>query len=300
VSAERGPAPLESRLVPADLLLFAFVPIIWGLNFIVIKDALPAFSSPQGFNALRWMLATAVLLALTVARRDPLRIAESDWGRLVFISVVGNVLQQVTFINGIRLTTAGHSALIMGLSPVMVAAGGAAFGLERVKGTVWAGVLLSVIGLAFLVRPGANAPPSAVAGDLLTLSSAACWAAYTLASRPLTLRYPPTTVAALSVTVAAVVLVVLGVPALGAQSWGTLRWTAWGSLVYSGCLTIAFGYAIWSLAIRRIGTARTAILTNLNPVVALVAAWILLGERLTGWQALGAVLVLGGIALTRR
>ena len=298
--ADRDPAPSERRPVSTDLLFFGFVPIVWGLNFIVIKDALPAFSSPQGFNALRWMLATAVLLLLTVVRREPLRIAESDWGRMLFISIVGNVLQQVTFINGIRLTTAGHSALIMGLSPVMVAAGGAAFGLEKVKGAVWAGVLLSVIGLVFLVRPGADAPPSAVAGDLLTLTSAACWAAYTLASRPLTLRYPPTTVAALSVTVAAAVLVALGVPALGAQSWGILRWTAWGSLLYSGCLTIAFGYAIWSLAIRRIGTARTAILTNLNPVVALVAAWILLGERLTGWQALGAILVLVGIALTRR
>lgn len=298
--AENGPAPSKSRLIAADLPFIAFVPVIWGLNFIVIKDALPAFSSPQGFNALRWMLATAVLLLLAAVRRDPLRIAESDWGRMVFISVVGNVLQQVTFINGIRLTTAGHSALIMGLSPVMVAAGGAAFGLEQVKSAVWAGVLLSVLGLVFLVRPGAATPSTAITGDLLTLASAACWAVYTLASRPLTLRYPPTTVAALSVTVAAAILVVLGVPALGAQSWAALRWTAWGSLLYSGCLTIAFGYAIWSLAIRRIGTARTAILANLNPVVALVAAWILLGERLTGWQALGAALVLVGIALTRR
>jgi drug/metabolite transporter (DMT)-like permease len=289
------------RLIPVDLLFVAFVPVVWGLNFIVIKDALPAFSSPQGFNALRWILATGVLLALVAVRRDPLRIAERDWGRLLLISVVGNVFQQLTFINGIRLTTAGHSALIMGLSPVMVAAGGAAFGLERVARATWAGILLSVLGLVFLIRPGAaEAPSTAFAGDLLTLASAACWAVYTLASRPLTLRYPPMTVTALSVTAAAAILVVLGVPALQAQSWSALRWTAWGSLLYSGTLTIAFGYAIWSLAIRRIGTARTSILANLNPVIALIAAWILLGERLNVWQALGAALVLAGIALTRR
>ncbi len=296
-SRNAGPT---GRLVAADLLFIAFVPAIWGLNFIVIKDALPAFSSPQGFNALRWILATGVLLTLVAVRRDPLRIAERDWGRLLLISIVGNVFQQLTFINGIRLTTAGHSALIMGLSPVMVAAGGAALGLETVGRGMWIGILLSVLGLAFLIRPGAaETPPTAFAGDLLTLASAACWAVYTLASRPLTLRYPPTTVTALSVAVATAVLVVLGVPALHAQSWSAVRWRAWGGLLYSGSLTIAFGYAIWTLAIRRIGTARTAILANLNPVVALIAAWFLLGERLNAWQALGAALVLAGVALAR-
>jgi drug/metabolite transporter (DMT)-like permease len=294
-------AQSKSRLISVDLLILAFVPVVWGLNFIVIKNALPAFSSPQGFNALRWILATGVLLTLVAVRRDSLWIADRDWGRLLLISVVGNVLQQLTFINGIRLTTAGHSALIMGLSPVMVAAAGPIFGLERVERRVWAGILLSVLGLVFLIRPGGlEAPSTALEGDLLTLASAACWAVYTLASRPLTLRYSPTTVTALSVALATALLVALGVPALRTQAWGAVGWGAWGALVYSGSLTLAFGYAIWVLAIRRIGTAQTAILGNLNPVVALIAAWILLGERLDGWQALGAILVLAGIALTRR
>ncbi|HEX4836428.1 MAG TPA: EamA family transporter [bacterium] len=294
-------AESNNRLTPADFLFFVFVPVVWGLNFIVIKDALPAFSSPQAFNALRWILAAGVLLTLVALQRDSLWIAPHHWGRLLLLALVGNVLQQLTFINGIRLTTAGHSALIMGLSPVMVAVAGAAFRLEHVERRTWAGILLSVVGLAFLVRPGAaDVPPTAFLGDLLTLASAACWALYTLVSRPLTLQYPPTTVTAVSVTLAAAVLVALGVPALSTQSWEAVGWRAWGSLLYSGALTIAFGYAIWSLAIRRIGTARTAILANVNPVVALIAAWTLLGERLDAWQALGAILVLAGIALTRR
>lgn len=289
------------RLTPADLLFFLFVPVVWGLNFIVIKDALAQFTSPQGFNALRWILATGVLLTLVAVRGDPLWIAPRDWGRLLLIAGVGNVLQQLTFINGIRLTTAGHSALIMGLSPVMVALGGATLGLERVGRRTWAGIVLSVLGVALLVRPRTvGLPDTAFTGDLLTLASAACWALYTLASRSLALRYPPAAVAAITVALATAVLVAIGVPALQAQTWSEVRWTGWGGLFYSGGLTIAFGYALWAMALRRIGTARTAILGNLTPVVAVVAAWILLGERLDVWQALGAILVLGGIALARR
>ncbi len=294
-------AASAGRPHPADLLLFVFVPVVWGLNFIIIKRVLPAFPSPQSFNAVRWILATGVLLALVAVRRDPLRVAPADWGRLLLVAGVGNVLQQVTFVNGIRLTTAGHSALIMGLSPVMVALAGAALGLERVTRRTWAGIALSVAGLVLLVRPGgASAPPTALLGDLLTLASAACWALYTLASRPLAVRYPPAATTALTVTMATAVLIVLGLPDLRARSWRAVPPAAWGGVLYSGALTIAFGYAIWSTAIRRIGTARTAILANLNPVVALVAAWILLGERLDPWQTLGAALVILGVGTARR
>jgi drug/metabolite transporter (DMT)-like permease len=292
----------ERRLTALeDAAIVAFVPVVWGLNFIVIKGALPAFASPAAFNAMRWVLASVVLLAITAARRESLRIAPDDRGRILALAGVGIVLQQLTFINGIRLTTAGHSALIMGLSPVMVALGAVALRMDRVPARAWAGILLSVVGLTLLVRPGAvNLPATAVGGDLLTLGSAACWAAYTLVSRPLAVRYPPAALTAVTISISTVVLVALGLPDLRVQSWQTLDWRAWGAVLYTSVLTIALGYAIWSLALRRIGTTRTAILTNINPVVAVAAAWWLLGERLTANQALGAVCVLAGVALARR
>ncbi len=294
-------ADSTSRLTPANLSIVVFVPVIWGLNFIFIKGALPWFATPQVFNAVRWILATSVLLILVASRRDPLWIAPRAWGRLALVAGVGNVLQQLTFINGIQLTTAGHAALIMGLSPVMVALAGGVIGLERVDRGTWTAIVLSVLGLALLVRPGvAGVPATAWLGDLLILASAACWAQYTLASRPLTIHYPPTAVTTVTVGMATAVLIGVALPDLHAQSWARVPLAAWGGLVYSGALSIAFNYAVWSTAIRRIGTARTAILANLNPVVAVVAAWILLGERLDAWQALGAALVVAGISLTRR
>ncbi len=291
----------RGRPNPADFMIVIFVPVVWGFNFIVIKDALPSFASPLAFNAVRWGLASAVLLVLVAVRRDSLRVAPRDWPRLLLVTVVGNVLQQVTFINGIRLTTAGHAALIMGLSPVLVALAGGVLGLERVTRQTWAGIVLSVVGLALLVRPsGGGMPPQAFAGDLLTLASAACWAVYTLASRRLALHYPVASTTALTVGLATIVLVLVALPGLHAEARPAVPWRAWGDLIYSGGLVIAFGYVIWSMAIRRIGPARTAVLANLNPVVAVVAAWLLLGERLAPGQVLGAALVIAGISLTRR
>lgn len=277
------------------------IPVVWGLNYIVIKDALPAFASPLAFTALRWILAAGVLTALAGARREPVWVRRDDWGRVLLLAAVGNVGQQLTFIYGIRLTTAGHSALLMGLVPVMVASAAVVSGAERVDRRTWAGIVLSIAGLALLVRPGAaGLPAGAVWGDLLTLASAGCWAVYTVRIRPLVLRYPSSTVTVAGVLPATAVLVALGWPDLAAQSWRAVPWGAWGGLVYSGALAIAFNYAVWSVAVTRIGTARTSLLANLSPVIALAAAWVFLGERLDAAQVLGAALVIVGIALARR
>ncbi|HKV44435.1 MAG TPA: DMT family transporter [bacterium] len=291
--------PPGSRPARGDLLLL-LVPVVWGLNFIIIKAALGQFSSPQSFNALRWILASGILGVAVAARRDSLRIAPRDWGRIIVVAILGNVLQQVTFINGIQLTTAGHSALMMGLSPLMVALVSAGRGIEEVGARTWTEIGLSLLGLVILVRPAAGQAASEMfVGDLLTLASAGCWAVYSLLTRRLTLVYSPTAITAVAMGVATIVLVAIGLPDLRAQSWASVRWTGWAGLVYSGGLTIAFGYLTWGLAIRRVGSTRTSILSNLTPVVALVAAWGLLGERLDLWQMLGAGMVVGGTALAR-
>jgi len=177
----------------------------------------------------------------------------------------------------------------------------ARLGLERVARVTWAGIGLSVAGAAAILHPGAGTlPAAALWGDLLVLASAGCWAYYTIACRPLTQRYPPSVVATLPVLPAAAVLVLAGIPALRLQQWSAVGPAAWAGIVYSGGLLIALGYVAWSVAIRRIGASRTAALINLNPVVALIAAWLLLGERLDAVQAVGAALVIGGVALTRR
>jgi drug/metabolite transporter (DMT)-like permease len=291
----------EPRAAAVNAVLYVYVPLVWGLNYIVIKAALPAFASPLAFNAVRWALAAAILLLLVAVRRDRLWVVPADRPRVLALALIGNALQQVTFVEGIRLTTAGQAALFMSLTPVMVAAASAVLGLERVTRVTWAGIVLSVAGLAAILHPGAAAlPPAAVWGDLLVLASAACWAYYTIACRPLTERYPPSVVATLPVLPAAVILVLAGIPSLRLQQWSAVGPAAWAGIAYSGGLLIALGYVAWSVAIRRIGASRTAVLINLNPVVALIAAWLLLGERLDPVQGVGAVLVIGGIALTRR
>jgi drug/metabolite transporter (DMT)-like permease len=56
---------------------------------------------------------------------------------------------------------------------------------------------------------------------------------------------------------------------------------------------------VWYTAVQRIGSSRTAIYSNLTPIIAMIVAAIWLGEQITRSQILGAVFILSGIAITR-
>jgi drug/metabolite transporter (DMT)-like permease len=94
-------------------------------------------------------------------------------------------------------------------------------------------------------------------------------------------------------------LVAVSVPALRAQEWGSISLGAWGGLVFSGALAVALAYILWYYGIRHLGSSRTAVYSNTVPVVALIVAWLTLGEVPTWVQVVGTVMILGGIGLAR-
>jgi drug/metabolite transporter (DMT)-like permease len=71
------------------------------------------------------------------------------------------------------------------------------------------------------------------------------------------------------------------------------------ALVYSAVLSICVAYVIWYVAVRELGTARTAVYSNLLPIIAMIAAAIWLHEPVGPGKIAGAALVLAGVGLTR-
>ena len=89
------------------------------------------------------------------------------------------------------------------------------------------------------------------------------------------------------------------VPAFLRQDWTAVRPISWLALLYSGAVAIALAYFIWYYSIRQIGNTRTAVYSNLIPVVALIIAWLTLGETPTLVQVVGAAAILAGTLLVR-
>lgn len=284
-----------------DLLLFSVV-LIWGTNLSVTKFAL-AEITPMAFVGLRIGLSSLTLLVLFRVIEGDLRFQRADWLRLGVIGLVGHTIFQLLFILGLNYTWAGHSSLMLGLTPVFVALIGLALRIERVSAHLWASIWLAFLGVALITFGAATQVQvggPTVLGDLLSLAASFCWASYTVLAQPLLSRYSPLKVTTATMLLGAGPLVILSIPALLAQDWRRVSVTGWLELLYSYGLAVVFAYIVWYLSVQRVGSARTALLSNLVPVVGLAAAWLLRDETLTPLQFVGAVIVIIGIHMARR
>jgi drug/metabolite transporter (DMT)-like permease len=297
--------------------------VIWGTNYSIVKSAFREID-PQAFNAARMVIASAAFLAVirsvrtaAVAPRlarvpavreifqTPTAMTRRDWLELVALGLVGHFLYQYFFIGGLALTTVANSSLLLAATPVVIGLLSAVLGMERVGPRHWAGAVLSMLGIYLVVGHRATLSGSApdgglgIKGDLMMVAAVLCWAAYTLGARRLVARHSPVAVTGLSMAIGTLVYVPVMWPHIETVNWALLSTRAWLSIVYSSIFALGVAYVIWYAAVRRIGSARTSVYSNVIPIVAMATAVIFLGEPLGTTKVLGAIAVLVGVALTR-
>jgi len=289
------------RFSTIDIMLIG-VNLIWGINFSVIKITLTDLS-PLSFEAVRFGLASLfILILLWVLERD-LSFRREDLGRLVLLGLIGNTIAQLLFINGIARTTAGNTSLIVATAPIFVALLNLVLGMERVERRVWYSVVISFVGILLIVQ-GAERTLTVTdqswIGDLLVLTGTVCWSTYTVLSKPLLQRYTPLKLLTLAMIVGTPPLVLVSIPSMKEQNWNSISLQGWLGLTYSFFFAAAIANVMYYTGISRIGSARTALYSNLTPVIAVAVAWLFLSERLALLQVLGGVLVLTSLYLARR
>lgn len=278
----------------------ALMVVVWGVNFAVVKGALATFD-PLAFNALRFVIASVFVLAVLGARGELGFPAREDVPRIVVLGLVGNVLYQMCFIVGLDLTRAGHASLMLALTPLLTALLSMWKGHESPGPRTWTGAAVTVLGIALVTGSSVTLAESrdVIVGDLILIGAAVVWAVYTVGARPLVQRYGSVRATAWTLWVGAVGLVVVGAPALARQEWAAVSGEAWGGLAFSAFFAIGLAYLIWYRGVERIGNTRTAIFSNLTPVVALAFSALWLGEKPGVLALLGAGLTLGGVMWVR-
>ena len=292
-------APGKPRVSP-DLAV-ALLVLIWGSNFAVVKAALSEFS-PLAFNALRFVIASALMLVFLRLAGMRVRIERRDVPVMIGLGILGNTAYQVLFILGIDWTLAGNAALMLAAVPIFVALMSVVLGHEKIHLMAWIGIFLSVAGIGFVVLGGdrdVSFGGETVRGDLTMLAAAVLWSAYTVGSSRFVRKYGTLPTTALTMWIGAAGLVLIAMPSLRAQAWSGISGWAWAGLLYSSVLGIAVAYLLWYYGVRHLGSSRTAAYSNVIPLVALIVAWILLGEQPDLTQIVGAALILGGIGITR-
>ena len=269
------------------------VAVLWGLSFLSMKVTLEVLP-PMTLAAARFIVACAVLPIAAFLAKEDLRIALRDVPVLVLGGVLGVTLYFYFENNGLLLLSASEASLIIGTIPVVSVLSERMFLGTRLPSRVYTGSLLSFGGVSLIVlRP--SSVPSSPLGYLYMIGAVAVWVAYTFATRKVSLRY-----GRLNVTFWQSFFGLIGClpfALLESSAWKTPNTWAVLNVLYLGLICSAAGYWLYMATLDHLGVGKASVFINLIPVVTVIAAFFLLGDRLGTFQWLGAAIALLGVYL---
>ncbi|MES2192744.1 MAG: DMT family transporter [Pseudomonadota bacterium] len=289
--------PRHARIA---LALIWFIPVLWTANYVVARTA-PGVIGPYALALGRWLLAAAVLIALSGGELWQKRseLAQTWWQYFV-LGFLGMLVCGAWVYQGARSTGAVNIALIYSASPVLIGVGAAFWLGERFTRLQAVGVLIAMAGVLHVVLKGqwsALGGVQFVPGDAWIVGATFAWAAYALLQK----KWPSTLSATARLAASCTGGVILLLPCAiwestvpGLTHWGTHALTL---ITVAGVIPGLGAYWIYGWAQKVLGASRVAVALYLGPLYTAFVAWAVLGEA-PGWHhAVGAALILPGVFL---
>ena len=295
-----GSRALSDSVATRGHLSLLAVVVVWAGSFSVIKALLDDGVAAIDIAILRYAIAAPGFAFILwrarglpgLTRRDAVRVVAA--GLLI---VVGYHL----FLNvGAQHTTSGVAALVVALSPGMTLVLALLLGFDRIRMRHVVGLAVAFAGVVVVVALGTGQSVSVenAKGPLIVLGAPLAFALYNVILKPLLGRHD-----LLALTAATSLIGTLGLTPLVRASTVDAIVDASPAhialILYLGLLGTLLGYIGWNIGLRGLGPTRAVSYTYaISPLAVLIGA-IVLDEPLTVWLALGAALVVGGIALAQ-
>jgi len=299
-AATPASAPTRQHAAAALTAQFVLTGIIWGSSFLFMKVALEGVSPAQVVWA-RLVLGAATLGVFVALRRDRLPRRVRVWAHMTVLALSFCVAPFLLFSWAQQHVTSGLASIFNATTPIMTAVmAWAVFRVERLTSAQIAGILVGVAGVMVIIAPwqGLDLTQSLWA-QLAILGATACYG-FSLAYMR---RFVSETgmsalmFSFLNIGIAAVVMLAL-TPVVARSPVRLDLWITL-SLLALGCLGTGVAY-IWNQNVLRAwGPTRASTVTYITPVVGVALGILLLGERLSWNEPVGAALVFLGILLAQ-
>ncbi|WP_101294220.1 DMT family transporter [Halegenticoccus soli] len=281
--------------------LFLALALVWGTSFIAIKSGLDVLP-PVLFAALRYDIAGLLLLGYAAVASERWRPETGSEWRLV--AVGGTLIIGVHFallFTGQQYVTSGTAAIVLSTAPMLTPVfAWLLLSDERIGRAGTVGALLGLVGVAIVADPDPGAIGDQLHGVGLLFLSAASFAFGAVLVKRMRAALPLAATQAWMMLVGAAMLHGLS-PLLGEPSVGRVGWTpeAAAALAYLAVVAGAVGFLIYFDLLDRVGAIEISLVNYAVPVVAALAGWAALGERITATTAVGFLVIFAGFGLLK-
>ncbi len=275
---------------------YATIYLVWGSTFLVIRVGVRSLP-PLLFASVRFLIAGSLLAAVAVLLRERFPGTPREWRYMLFFSLV-----MITFSNGLSTFALQHvnsnEGALLAAGTALWIAGLGTLGPKghRLTAGGIAGLLFGLAGVALLVWPREAVPASHHGWQALVLLGGLMWAIGTVVYRNAALPIGPVAFNAVMMLLGGAWLGIGGLAAGELPRW---HWDAGGMLAmaYLAVFGSALAYTAYTWLLKYQPADRVGTFAYVNPAIAALLGWIVLGEALELLQIAGMVIVLAGVAL---
>ncbi|WP_327052481.1 DMT family transporter [Halomicrococcus gelatinilyticus] len=282
--------------------MFVLVATFWGTSFVSIAEGLHYFP-PILFAAIRYDVAGLLVLGYAIIRTDRWRPTDrQDW---LAVGIVGAFVifgHHAFLYLGEQHVPGALAAVIVSLAPVLTAMFASTLFTDQQVTPVGAlGFVFGFVGVGVVANPDpANlVSTNGIAMGLVFLSTVS-FALGSVLTQPIQSELPAPTLQGWAMVFGAGLLHV--VSAMRGESAAAIDWTptAITSLVYLVVFSGAIAFLLYFQLLDRLGPTELNLVGYLEPVVATLVSWMLLGELVDGTTVAGFAAIFVGFALLKR
>ena len=274
------------------------VSIIYGVTFTIAKDVMPLYIDPYGFILLR-VGGSVLLFWLAWLFMPKEKIALNDFPRIIAAAFFGVAFNMLTFFKGLSLTSPISAAVIMVSTPMIVLTLSAIIMKERMQKRMVFGIILGLIGTAFLILYGKSigSATNAGLGNFLVLVNAISYGFYLIIVKKLMDKYNAFTFVKWIYLFGFIMVLPFGWSQFQTIEWALVPmdicWKIGFVVVFSTFLT----YLLNLLSMKELKPTTVAVFIYLQPLFATIFAISLGKDELSLVKIGSAILIFVGVYL---
>lgn len=270
--------------------------LIWSSGFAGIRASILAGFSSGHLVLFRFIVASSVFLLYALLTRSTFKLPrKEDLLRIFILGIIGITVYHLGVTFGQKTVTAGTASMIIGSAPIFTTLIAIFILKEKMEWFGWVGLFVGFIGITLITAGSTGSAFVLSKGIIYVFIAAIASAVFFVYQKPLFKRYHPIELTAYF-TWAGTLPMLVFLPGL----WDNIQsvpWQANVSAIYVGVFPAAIAYALWAIASSRGNMTTLSSMLYLEPVFAVLIAWIWLNELPSGLSLLGGFIAVSSVAI---
>ncbi len=272
--------------------------VIWSSSFVAIKIAYETFP-PITLGAVRFVVATLILGALTLLPKNRVKLEKKDIGTVALSGLMGITLYAVLQNIAMQWTSASSATLIIASYPAITLL------LEsliyKVKMNLFKiiGILIAIAGVVILSYVKADTRQQGeLLGVLLLLVAGIAWAFYNFLTKKVVNRYPSISLLFYQTLFGAIFMAPLALFERG--DWAAPTVMSFSMMLFLGVFCSVVAFLLYNNGLKKLPASSVTSMLNLVPIFGVFFSWVLLGEMVTLRKVIGGVIIIAGVMISAR